>query len=206
MHQNIKNKYSRVLDSKLFNQKYYDYMLHKGETYNQSIGGIEGMKIADFSDFIFENGKLYSSIYWSGSTNNGVLMKDIGMTGVDNGFISYDKTKLSIKDFIDIFFKSEYEIESGDTRLFLSPVNGNTQLYKYESELVESGDTKYMKFNGGFYQGFFKLFGFDYQVLPHNIFNDMVLHFEIRPRTDYTQSKNSIRNTYPENNGIFLYM
>lgn len=206
MHQNIKNKHSRVLDSKLFNQKYYDYMLHKGEAYNQSLNSIEEMAIADFSDFIFENGKLYSSIYWSGSTNNGVLLKDIGMTGVDNGFISYDKTALSVKDFLDIFFKSEYKIESGDTRLFLSPVSGNTQLYNYESELVESGDTKYMKFNGGFYQGFFKLFGFDYQVLPHNIYNDMVLHFEIRPRTDYTQAENSISKSYPQNNGIFFYM
>jgi len=206
MHQNIKNKHYRKLDSKLYNGKYYDFMLYKGETICDCIHGLNDMAIADFSDLIMENGKLYSSIQWSGSTNSGVEMKDIGLTGVDNGFITFDKDKISNKEFLDIFLKSRYKIESGDTRLFLSPVTGNTQFYSYDSDIVTSGDTKYLSLKGGFYQGFFKLFGYDYQVLPDRINNDIVLHFDLRPRSDYEIHENSVNNSHEGNDGIFFFI
>ena len=206
MHQNIKNKHYSRLDAKLFNQKYYDFMLYKGETACDCAENIEDMAIADFSDFDFENGKWYSSIQWSGSTNNGVEMHDIGMTGIDNGFIYFDKDRITDDDFLNIFFNTTYNIESGDTRLFLSPIRSNTKLYSYDSEIVKSGDTKYMSLKGGFYQGFFKLFGHDYQVLPDRITKDVVLHFDLRPRTDYDIAENSVNNTHSGNTGIFFYM
>lgn len=206
MHQNIKNKFSRRLDAKLFNQKYYDFMLYKGETSCDCEANIDDMEIANFSDFMIENGKLYSTKQWSGSTNSGVLLKDIGMTGVDNGFITFDKDTISNKDFLDLFFKSTYEIEPNDNRLFLSPVNGNTKQFSYKSGIVSSGDTKYLSLEGGFYQGFFKLFGYDYQLLPDAINQDIVLHFELRPRTDYTIPENSVNNTHKDNEGIFFFM
>ena len=48
MHQNIKNKYSKVLDSKLYNARYYDFMLYKGETSKLSEIDLNSMLIADF--------------------------------------------------------------------------------------------------------------------------------------------------------------
>lgn len=206
MHQNIKNKHYRRLDSKLYNGKYYDFMLYKGETICNCSPNLNDMMIADFSDLITENGNLYSSVQWSGSTNSGVEMKDIGLTGVDNGFITFDKDKISNEEFLKIFLKSIYKIESGDTRLFLSPVTGNTQFYSYDSDIVASGDTKYLSLKGGFYQGFFKLFGYDYQVLPDRINNDIVLHFDLRPRTDYEIAENSVNNSHENNDGIFFFL
>lgn len=206
MHQNIKNKHYRRLDSKLYNGKYYDFMLHKGETICDCNINLDNMAIADFSDLIVENGKLYSPIRWSGSTNSGVELKDIGMTGVDNGFIKFDKDKISNEEFLELFFNSTYNIDPDDTRLFLSPVTGNTQHYSYESEIIASGDTKYLALKGGFYQGFFKLFGYDYQVLPDTINNDIVLHFEIRPRSDYRVPEDSVNNSHEGNDGIFFFM
>ena len=206
MHQNIKNKYSRKLDSKLYNGHYYDFMLYKGEAIRQSLDDIENMAIADFSSFTIISGKLYSDVVWADAINGGVEMKDIGMTGVDNGFITFDRSKISNKEFLELFFHSEYDIESGDTRLFMTPVTGNTQAFSYPMYLVESGDSKYLAFKGGFYQGFFKLYGFEYQVLPSNISHDMVLHFEIRPRTDYTTCETVVNDLHPDNSGIFFFM
>ena len=206
MHQNIKNKHYRRLDSKLYNEKYYDFMLYKGETICDCNSNLNDMVIADFSDFTLENGKLYSPIQWSGSTNSGIVLKDIGMTGVDNGFIVFDKDKISNREFLKLFFKSIYKINSGDTRLFLIPVTGNTQQYTYNSQIIASGNTNYLALNGGFYQGFFKLFGYDYQVLPDSLNQDITLHFEIRPRSDYEIDENSVNNLHPENSGIFFFM
>ena len=107
---------------------------------------------------------------------------------------------------MEIFLRSKYNIEEGDTRLFLSPVTGNTQQYAYDSDIVTSGDTRYLALKGGFYQGFFKLFGYDYQVLPDRINNDIVLHFKLRPRTDYEIPENSVNNLHSDNAGIFFFM
>ena len=206
MHQNIKNKFSRELDSKLYNANYYDFMLYKGETNEFNGAYLDDITIADFSDLIIEKGRLYSSIYWSGSTNSGVEMEDIGLTGMDNGFICFNKDRISNRDFMCLFLRSTYEIESGDTRLFMTPITGNTQIFEYPMYLTEDDESKYLAFKGGFYQGFFKLDGFDYQVLPHNINRDLVLHFDIRPRTDYDVSMNTVNYLHPENNGIFFFM
>lgn len=205
MHQNIKNKHSRVLDSKLYNGHYYDFMLYKGETSKLSEIELESMLIADFSSLNIVDGVLYSDVLWSGATNNGVVMNDIGLTGVDNGFICFDKSKISPEEFLEIFLHSTYSIESGDTRLFMTPITGNTQLFEYPMYLEEN-DEKYLSFKGGFYQGFFKLDGFEYQVLPEHMTEDLLFHFEIRPRTDYTISDNTVNNLHPNNNGIFFYL
>lgn len=206
MRQNIKNKFHQRLDSKLYNEKYYDFMLYAGETSKQSSIEIENMAIADFSSLNVIDDALYSDVVWSASTNTGVDLKDIGMTGVDNGFIKFDKTTISNKEFLDLFFHSEYKIESGDTRLFMKPICGNTQVFSYPMSIVEDNDTKYLSLKGGFYQGFFKLYGFDYQVLPSNINNDLILHFDLRPRSDYETQDNIVNAIHPENSGTFFFM
>lgn len=206
MHQNIKNKYSRKLDSKLYNAHYYDFMLYKGESYNMSQYDLDSMAIADFSNLNIVNGILYSDVLWSGSTNSGVEMDDIGLTGMDNGLICFQKDKISNSEFLKLFFNSKYEIDSGDTRLFMTPITGNTQIFEYPMYLAEDEFEKYLAFKGGFYQGFFKIDGFDYQVLPNSFNSDLVLHFDIRPRTDYDVSINTVNYLHPENNGIFFFM
>ena len=206
MRQNIKNNYTKLLDSKLYNGKYYDYMIYKGETYKPSSLYLDEITIANFSNLVLCGSTLYSETLWSGATNSGVEMNDIGLTGVDNGFICFDKTTITNKEFIDIFLNSHYSIEPDDVRLFLTPVTGNTQLFEYPMFIDEEDEQRYLSLKGGFYQGFFKLDGFDYQVLPDNFNNDLVFHFDIRPRTDYEISMNTVNNFHPENNGIFFYL
>jgi hypothetical protein len=182
-------------------------MLYKGETYTQSLGEVSSMAIADFSTLNIVNGILYSTVTWKDAVCSDVVMRDIGMTGIDNGYITYDKDRISNRDFLNIFLHSEKSIEDGDVRLFMTPVTGNTKMYSYPMYLVEDDNgSKYISFRGGFYQGFFKLEGFNYQVLPTTFKNDIVMHFEIRPRTDYDEYNNTVNLIHPENKGIFFFI
>lgn len=206
MRQNIKINHTRAIDAKLYNGRYYDFMLHKGECSSMSLGLLNDMAIADFSTFDIASGILYSTVVWPEAKNGGVDMEDIGMTGVDNGLISFDKYAISNKEFLDIYFRSKYHIESGDTRFFMSPITGNTQEYKYPMYLVSESGNTYIAFKGGFYQGFFGLDGFDYQTLPYNYNGEYLFHFELRPRSDYSVEEKTVNNVHPENEGIFFFM
>lgn len=206
MHQNIKINNVKSIDAKLYSANYFDFMLHKGEVVAQSNYDLSSMLLADFSDFNIVNGVLYSSIQWSGATNNGVELNDIGFTGIDNGFISFKKDKITEEEFTEIFTNSQYKITSGDTRLFLTPVTGNTLVYNYPIFLGESNGEKYVAYRGGFHQGFFKLQGHEYQVLPEKMDCDWTFHFVLRPRTDAVLGENNINYTHKNNNGIFFYM
>mgnify|MGYP003291028894 CR=1 FL=1 len=69
-----------------------------------------------------------------------------------------------------------------------------------------SEDRSYISLRGGFFQGFFKLEKNSYQVLPTNLNEDLVFHFELRPRTDYSIDDKTINKTHPNNKGIFFYI
>lgn len=204
-YQNIKNNSIRQLDSKLYSANYYDFMIHRGETKNLSLLDLDEMLIADFSTFDIANGTFYSTKTWSAATSEGVDLEDIGLTGVDNGFIHFRKDMISNEEFLKLYLNSKYSIESGDTRLFLNPITGNTQMFSYPMYLVDGSD-KYIAYKGGFYQGFFKLDGFGYQVLPEHFNQDITFHFEIRPRSDYKADLDSVNHLHPENEGIFFYL
>ena len=143
---------------------------------------------------------------YENAINDNVSLTNIGFTGIDTSIVPFDKDNVDMDEFIDIVQMSALDITSGDTRLQLLPVSGNTKLYDYPCGVVsESGDT-YYKLNGGFLQGFYKTCDGKYEVLPQYINNAWNLEFVIRPRSDYQESGNTINNIYPENSGIFFYM
>ena len=206
-YQNILNNNVRSIDCKLLEDEYFDYMLYKGEVYGSN--NISEMTIANFScPFLIENGVLYSTSTWVDAKNNGVLLEDIGFTGPDNGFISFRKDRISNKDYLDILTGSTYEIEEDDTRLFLSPITGNTFNFDYPMFLDEDETGCFLAFQGGFYQGFYKLFGKEwcYQTLPNGPDYEWNLYFDIRPRSDYKVGVTTVNHIHPENKGIFFYL
>lgn len=204
-YQNIKNNSTRSIDARLYNDEYFDFMLYRGEAFGADLN-IDKNIIADFSNINIIDGILYSDVNWDGAVNNGVLLEDIGFTGIDNGLIHFEKDKISNQDFLKIITDSKYEIESGDTRLFLTPITGNTQNFKYPMFLETEDDKQYISFKGGFYQGFYKLFGFDYQVLPNGPDFEWNLQFKLRPRSDYEVDHDSVNQIHPNNKGIFFYI
>lgn len=140
--------------------------------------------------------------------NDGYELYDIGLTGTDNGMIRFDKNIITDEEYIEILTGSTLSITSGDTRLYMFPVTGNTGNYDYPTEYHEgdSGDT-YYSFKGGFLQGVYKGFGYDYQVLPQYVEDAFSLEFVLRPRTDYEETGNTINNTNGgKNSGTFFYI
>ena len=129
-------------------------------------------------------------------TNSEIVLNDITLTGYDNGYLSKDFTGNSIT------------IEN-DCTLKLHEVSGNTEIYKYDCEYIVKGieDENYYSFNGGFLQGFYKLEGFDYNVLPNVIDNAIEMEFVIRPRSDYRCCSQIINDVFSgDTNGIFFYI
>jgi hypothetical protein len=102
---------------------------------------------------------LYSLKDWTGSTvqGSGVTLNDIGLTGIDNGFIDLPCTAdTSGTTFLNTYTGSTLFLSSGDTRYSMKRVTGCT--YDYPIDIL-SGMTEgnYARLCGGFYQGFFKL-------------------------------------------------
>ena len=207
MPQNIKINNVRSLDAKVLLDEYYDFMLYKGEAYGTGTG--EECLAADFSRFnMDEDGKIYSLSSWTGASVDEVNLDDIGFTGIDNGFIKFRKDAISNYDFLNILTGSTYHIDSADTRFFFSPVTGNSLEYVYPMSAVtdDEGNVQYLSFNGGFYQGFYKLHGFEYQVLPSSLNYGWTFNFKLRPRCDYETLPGTINYKHPENEGMFFYM
>ena len=201
-YQNIKNNSTRSLDCKIYRDEYWDFMLYRGEAYG--CYNVDNQLLADFSSLHIEDGILYSTVTWKDAVNDGVLMEDIGFTGIDNGLIQFRKDRITNQQFLDILTGSTYEINEGDMRLFLTPVTGNTLDFDYP--MYYNDEEHCIEFKGGFYQGFYKLHGFDYQTLPNGPTTEWGLYFKLRPRTDYEVGIRTLNYIHPENNGIFFYM
>lgn len=145
----------------------------------------------------------YPDYTWDQCVNNGPVLEDIGYTGIDNGLIYYGGyDKVTNKEFYDIFTNSVIKIDSGDCKMHLHQVTGNTCLYSYPLEYVEG---KYYTLTGGFFQGFYKLHGFDYQILPQYIENEWNIEIVLRPKFA-VQEENTLNMTHEGNAGIFFYM
>ena len=145
----------------------------------------------------------YDDFTWNECLNEGAELVDIGYTGIDNGLIYYGGfDNVTNKEFYDIFTDSQINIHSGDCRLYMHKVTGNTGVYSYNTEYV-SGN--YYALKGGFFQGFYKLFGYDYQVLPQYIENEWNIEIQLRPK-DYEEKENTLNSTHPNNKGLFFYM
>jgi hypothetical protein len=141
---------------------------------------------------------------WDKALASGYTLHNITYTGVDNGLFSFRKDRISNKDFVKIFQSNKYEIPEGDTRLKLHAVSGSTLQYEYPLTIEECQT----KFNGGFFQGFFKTECDKYQVLPSNFESGDNIYFEfslkkcdLEPESDKT-----LNDKYPENKGIFFYI
>ena len=207
MLEDIKKNSHKGLRSLLNSSDYFDYKLVEGRA---SYAGFSGSSIVDFScPFDWREGRLYSSKVWSGATNNGVSLLNIGLTGMDNGQILFDKYRISNAEFLDLLTGSKLDIDEKDKAFFMKPVAGNTQRFNFPL-FIHTPDKEeqdcYIGFNGGFFQGFYKLEGYDYQVLPNGVNEDTTMVFVIRPRSDYQEGEDTINARHPENRGIFFFM
>lgn len=218
---NLLNHNFNFLKLKVSNFNYWDFFVNKDRVSNSfSTSTCNNNKLYNDSlvceinpnidGSIDENGKtIYSTTNWDGAMNNGVELNDIGLTGLDNGFIEYNKDEDNI---FDLLTKSKYNIEKDNLRFFMNPVNGYVKNLDYETNII-SDDFKYINFNGGGYQGFWKIFNDSnkinsknlYQTLPKKPNKEFTYEFLLKPSSS-SDVPNTMNEKNPDNKGFFFYM
>ena len=145
---------------------------------------------------------------------------DIGLTGIDNGLV----TKMSGET---IYFTNglyddslKFDRLHFDRRLKMFQVTGYTETnHRFSGipkttlyEVVSKTDPtfgKYHELYGGFYQGFYKLFGYDYDIFPERMNKGWSVEMVIKPRLidQYfpDPDETTLNEIYPDNKNTFFY-
>lgn len=219
---NLENRNEKSIDFDLYWGDYWDLYLTDhpsfSEVHDTIISGSPLISQFDFNDErIYSSGStsaqtITSIDEWDEAINEGVNNDTIGYTGIDNGFIIFDKTSGDTGNtaLISAITESDLVIPSGDTKFFMNAITGTSGDYIYPLDIKnETGSTvgDFAKLCGGFYQGFYKLKGYDYQTLPNRYEEGWTSEFWLRKRNDCDEySGRTLNDEYPENKGFFFYM
>lgn len=212
---NIKNFNFDKLKLQVSNSDYWDFYLATDETSGGCDSLLSGSCFVVWYDFNNPNtflsgntNSLHSLVSWTGATNSGYTLNTIGLTGIDNGLITFDKSSgdTSNQALLSALTESVHVIQSGNTGLMMNAVTGTTSGLTYDI-IVSSGETEgqYMDFMGGFYQGFYKLDGYTYEVLPTRVNDSWSAEFWLKPK-DVNTTGTTLNDLYPNNKGFFFYM
>lgn len=195
------------------NDEHWDFCINKDSyQHNYPKNGLQEKCLISYIDSDDPNCIFFDKLYSKSSyktddiVNDGVELCNIGYTGVDNGLIHYKKDRITNEQFLKIFINSKLKIEKDDTRFHLSKVTGNTGLYDYPTSIIMDNKFESIKLNGGFYQGFFKLYNDNYQILPYYIKTSWNLEFTLKKKDFEKESDKTLNDKYPNNKGIFFYM
>lgn len=215
---NIKNFKFDKLDVILSNSDYWDFILASDD---RSVPSTISSGDCLVSLFIFDDPNIYSSgstsantisslISWTGATNTGYTFSTIGLTGIDNGLITFDKTSGDTSNLalLSALTGNTLVIPAGDGRLHFNKVTGTTGNFIYPIDILNDPSGRYAQFCGGFYQGYYKIDGSTYQVLPERVHKGWAAEFWLKqdtsPCSGYTGT--TLNDVYPDNDGIFFYL
>jgi len=142
---------------------------------------------------------------------------DVGLTGIDNGLVkkmsgeTIDITTGLYTNISDKFSRYKY-----DRRMKLHPITGFTTTsnrlwdddsYTYNLEYDTYSDPVgyFARLNGGFFQGFYKLPGYFYQVFPQRVHygwtSEIMLRYRWTGNTDVGLNKRYAK--YPETDPLY---
>lgn len=211
---NIKNFNFDKLKLQISNSDYWDFYLANDE----SSSGCDSLSLGScfvvWYDFnnpdTFLSGStnnIHSLVSWTGATNTGYTLNTIGLTGIDNGLITFDKQSgdTTNQALLSALTTSALVIESGDNGLIMNRVTGTTSGLTYTLLPTSGPEGEYIQFLGGFYQGFFKLDGYSYEVLPTRVNQSWGAEFWLKPE-DIDPVGTTLNDLYPNNKGFFFYM
>ena len=142
---------------------------------------------------------------------------DIGLTGIDNG-LTKKMSGETIEITTGLYTSSAdtYNRYKYDRRMKMHPITGfttssnrlwNDDSYTYDLNYETNGDSVgyFARLNGGFFQGFYKIPGYDYQVFPQRVSLGWTAEFMLKYRwTGNTDT--GLNKRYPNNKGTFFYM
>lgn len=212
MGNNLNNNLHNI-NLKINKDEYWDFFINKDSmNFSNIVKGLQDKCLisyidTDDSDCVYLN-ELYSKkqYVWEDAQCTNINLCNIGYVGVDNGLISFKKDRITNEEFYNLYTKSSLKIEENDKRLHLYQVTGNTMQWEYPLCTIIDDKFQAIKLNGGFYQGFFKLYGNNYQVLPDKIKSDWNLEFTLKKKNYKPDSDITLNSAYPNNKGIFFYM
>ena len=142
---------------------------------------------------------------------------DVGLTGIDNGLVknmsgeTIQITTGLYESESDKFSRYKY-----DRRMKMHPITGftttenrlwNDGSYNYDMAYATDGGSVgyFARLSGGFFQGFYKIPEYSYQVFPERV--SLGWTAEIMLRYRWTGDTNLGLNVrYPDNKGTFFYM
>ena len=170
----------------------------------------------------FDKDTIVSENYWNPLSldliNCGTITEicDVGLTGIDNGLVRhFSGETIELNSGLYTSRADRFSRYKYDRRFKMHPITGFTtssdrilddDSYTYEVSFDNDSNVigDYIRFNGGFYQGFYKSFGYDYQVLPERYNLGWTSEFMLRYRwTGDTDTGLNAR--YPNNKGTFFY-
>jgi len=171
----------------------------------------------------FDKNVIVSENYWNPEEldllNCGKITEicNVGLTGIDNGLVrSFSGQTIEVNTGLYTNNEDKFSRYKYDRRFKMHPIEGFTtpsnrifQDDSYNYNLYYSSDGvgevgRFATLKGGFYQGFYQLFGYDYQVLPERYSLGWTTEFLLRYR--WTGDTNvGLNARYPENKGTFFY-
>jgi hypothetical protein len=111
----------------------------------------------------------YSLTKWTGAVSDNINLIDFGLTGFDNGRTNkmWSGYTLTPQDNIFSMYRIGYNVVKNPTTGETSGMTITTEFDPYYISGVTTGNSgNYFELNGGYLQGFFKLQGYNYELLP----------------------------------------
>lgn len=217
---NIKNFNFNRLDLKLSNSDYWDFYITSDDYNSCSSGSGSGSgvgcdevvnfnfrEIETFKNEQYTATTILSLAVWSAATNTGYTFDTFGLTGIDNGFITFEINTgdTTNQNLVTALTGSTLVIEPDDIRMFMTKVTGTTNEYVYPITIITGLTGSYAELCGGFYQGFYKIDGYSYEVLPVRMNKGWSAEFLLNP-SDCIVSGKTLNDDFPNNKGFFFYM
>jgi len=143
-----------------------------------------------------------SLVLWSGATTSGFTINDIGLTGIDTRYTNQ-------MSGVSINF-------AGGETVQLKMVNGNLvfdngygpQPIKYNIYTDYDFSGRYYKGDGGFFQGFFKLHDYPFELLPTRMKKGWTTEFLLKVGccdcNECSTTGLTLNDLYPNNRDIFF--
>ena len=217
---NIKNYNFTGIDYRINYNEYYDFYLNTDALYSES--NINLISSFDFKEITpIDNGGgfglpnfgdpisgITSNIIWGDSIVSAITITTYGLTGLDNGSIPYNP---SIDNFLNTLTGTTLHIPENSNSLILNRVEGYTKKYVYPIELITTESDSignYLRFCGGFYQGYYKIDGFDYDVLPNRYEKGFSVEVLLNKSDSVCSGTTgtTLNDLYPNNKGFFYYI
>jgi hypothetical protein len=182
-----------------------------------------GTTICQSGSCTFDNDVIVSENYWNPEDIDPNFcpkvtdLCDVGLTGIDNGLVKkMSGETIQITTGLYTNNTDKYSRYKYDRRMKLHPITGftttqnrlwNDNSYSYDLNYATDGGAVgyFARLDGGFFQGFYKIPGYDYQIFPQRVPLGWTAEFMLRYRWTGDTSV-GLNNRYPNNKGTFFYM